>query len=64
MFGYVIGTNSQKERNEVVRAICWNIFYGLRFLIIIYVANTTNKEVSSLILYTDIILYYVNISTY
>lgn len=46
MFGYVIGTNSQKEHDELVRAICWNIYYGIRFLTIIFVANTTNKQVS------------------
>lgn len=47
MFGYVIGTNGEKEQDELVRAICWNIFYGMRFLTIIYVANTTSKQVSS-----------------
>ena len=46
MFGYVIGTNGQKEQDELMRAIFWNVFYGLRFLTIIYVANSTSKQVS------------------
>lgn len=48
MFGYVIGMNSEKEQDELVRAIGWNIFYGMRFLTIIYVADTTSKQVSSM----------------
>lgn len=46
MFGYVIGTNGQREQDELIRAIFWNIFYGMRFLTIIYVANATSKQVS------------------
>lgn len=46
MFGYVIGSNDQKQQDELVRAIGWNIFYGMRFLTIIYVADTTSKQVS------------------
>jgi len=46
MFGYVIGTNGQKEQDELIRAIFWNVFYGMRFLTIIYVANATSKQVS------------------
>lgn len=45
MFGYVIGTNGQKEHDELVRAICWNVIYGIRFLIIVYAANSTSKQV-------------------
>jgi hypothetical protein len=48
MFGYVVGTNDQKEEDELLRAIFWNIFYGLRFLTIIYVANITSKQVSAI----------------
>lgn len=46
MFGYVIGTNGQREQDELIRAIFWNVFYGMRFLTIIYVANATSKQVS------------------
>jgi len=48
MFGYVIGTNGQREQDELIRAIFWNVFYGMRFLTIIYVANATSKQVSSI----------------
>lgn len=48
MFGYVVGTNDQKEEDELLRAIFWNIFYGLRFFTIIYVANITSKQVSAM----------------
>ncbi|VVC31513.1 Hypothetical protein CINCED_3A011505 [Cinara cedri] len=45
MFGCVVGTNDQKEQDELTRAICWFIFYGMRFLTIIYVANATSKQI-------------------
>ncbi|XP_050052964.1 gustatory receptor for sugar taste 43a-like [Aphis gossypii] len=64
MFGYVIGTNGQKEHDELIRAIFWNVFYGMRFLTIIYVANATCKQaVNAKTLITDINNRYLDTST-
>lgn len=51
MFGYVVGTNDQNEQDELTRVIFWNIYYVMRFLTIIYVANTTSNQVSQILIW-------------
>ncbi|XP_050436682.1 gustatory receptor for sugar taste 43a-like isoform X2 [Adelges cooleyi] len=64
MFGYVVGTNGPKEQDELVRAICWMIYYSLRFLTIIWVANITAKQaLKAKSLVTDINNRYLDSST-